>query len=114
MHRKHSTTPLVDLPIGTRASVRALRETDPAARRLMELGVVPGAAIELTGYAPLGGAIRVRLGGHQIALRREEAALIEIRLGAWNEDVADAAGSGPTGDGTGATVASSAARVFAA
>ncbi|MDX2197967.1 MAG: FeoA family protein [Phycisphaerae bacterium] len=111
MHRTHSPTPLVDLPIGTRASVRALRETDPAARRLMELGIVPGAAIELTGYAPLGGAIRVRLGGHQIALRREEAALIEIRVGGWIDEIAGS-GSGTAADSAG--VAPTAARVFAA
>jgi ferrous iron transport protein A len=48
-------------------------------RRLIELGLTAGTPVEMLGAAPLGGTVRVRCGGHQLALRTEEAQLVEVR-----------------------------------
>ena len=51
------------------------------AKRLRELGMTDGALVEVLGNAPLGGALRIRLGTYQLALRTEEAAIVEITSG---------------------------------
>ena len=48
------------------------------ARRLLEMGFLPGADIKLTGKGPLGNPLAFRVGLLHAALRSEEAALIEI------------------------------------
>lgn len=64
--------------------VRVLRVASPASgsgpvTRLMELGLIPGASVEVLHEAPFGGdpmAVRVR--GTLIALRRAEAQWVEV------------------------------------
>lgn len=45
---------------------------------LMALGMLPGDELEVVNLAPFGGPLAVRVNGTKIALRRSEAALIEI------------------------------------
>ncbi len=50
-------------------------------RRLMELGLLEGAQVELVHQAPFGGdPIAIRVRGALIALRRAEANLLEVRV----------------------------------
>lgn len=49
-------------------------------RRLLEMGLTQGTRVEVLGSAPFGGTLRVRCGGHQLALRNAEANLVEVRL----------------------------------
>jgi len=54
-------------------------DSDPITLRLMELGLVQGSRVELVHEAPYGGdPIAVRVRGTLIALRRSEAARVEI------------------------------------
>ncbi len=46
--------------------------------RLMEMGLIEGALVELLGRAPLGDPLHVRLGDYQLSLRRDEADLVDI------------------------------------
>ncbi len=63
---------------GERAKVTRL-DGDPAVRRrLMELGIVPGTAIELVRRAPLGDPIELSVRGVHLSLRRTEASLIHV------------------------------------
>jgi ferrous iron transport protein A len=51
------------------------------ALRLIELGFVPGEALEVIAEArPGGDPIAVRIGGTNFALRRREAAAVQVRL----------------------------------
>ena len=47
-------------------------------RRLMELGFVPGAEIELVNVAPLGDPLEVLVRGSRMSIRRAEAAVLEV------------------------------------
>ena len=47
-------------------------------RRLMEMGIVPGAVIMIERLAPLGDPIEIRIGDSRISLRKIEAAMIEV------------------------------------
>ena len=69
---------LATLGIGAKARVVAVRGSGPVARRLMEMGVVPGAPIRVIKAAPLGDPIEVRVRGYHLALRRAEAQTILV------------------------------------
>jgi len=63
---------------GEHATVARL-DGDPAVRRrLMELGLVPGTAVELVRRAPLGDPIELAVRGVHLSLRRTEASLIHV------------------------------------
>jgi ferrous iron transport protein A len=52
--------------------------TGAVARRLMEMGVVPGAPVRVIKSAPLGGPLEIRVRGYHLALRRTEAQTIMV------------------------------------
>jgi len=47
-------------------------------RRLLDMGVVPGAEIEVVRIAPLGDPVEYRLRGYRLSLRRSEATLVMV------------------------------------
>ena len=54
-------------------------EGDPAiARRLMELGLVPGTSVQMIRRAPLGDPLELATRGMHLSLRRSEARLIHV------------------------------------
>ncbi|MBA2734397.1 MAG: ferrous iron transport protein A [Acidobacteria bacterium] len=69
---------LARLPIGAQARVIAVNGSGAIARRLMEMGVVPGAPIRVIKTAPLGDPIEIRVRGYHLALRRTEAQTISV------------------------------------
>ena len=72
---------LANLPFGAQARVLAVNGTGAVARRLMEMGVVPGAQVRVIKAAPLGDPIEVRVRGYHLALRRTEAQTITVIAG---------------------------------
>jgi ferrous iron transport protein A len=69
---------LAKLPIGKQARVLGVNGSGAIARRLMEMGVVPGAPIRVIKAAPLGDPIEIRVRGYHLALRRTEAQTIAV------------------------------------
>jgi ferrous iron transport protein A len=69
---------LKDLSIGAKATVTAVTETNAATRRLMEMGVVPGVTVKMVKAAPFGDPIEIRVRGYSLAMRKSEAASIEV------------------------------------
>ena len=49
-------------------------------RRLIDMGVVAGAEVEVQRVAPLGDPVEIKIKGYDLALRREEAANIQVDL----------------------------------
>jgi Fe2+ transport system protein FeoA len=66
------------LPHGTEARVVSVEGEGAVARRLLEMGVVPGAPVCVIKAAPLGDPIEVRVRGYHLALRRAEAQTIRV------------------------------------
>ena len=66
------------LPLGVEAVVRHVSSARPIARRLLELGLVPGTRIRITRIAPLGDPLELRLRNYSLSIRRSEAAAIEV------------------------------------
>lgn len=69
---------LTNLPIGQDARVTAVNGTGAITRRLMEMGVVPGASVKVVKMAPFGDPIEIRVRGYSLAMRRTEADAIEV------------------------------------
>jgi Fe2+ transport system protein FeoA len=70
---------LADLAPGEEGTVEVLDLAEPDARRLMELGFVPGARV-VAGRAAPGGDPRVfRVDGSEFALRKATAARVLLR-----------------------------------
>lgn len=71
---------LAVLELRRRARIVSVGGAVPLRRRLLEMGVLPGTAIEVIRVAPLGDPIEVRLRGYALSLRREDARAIGVEL----------------------------------
>lgn len=69
---------LDELKDGERGVIADLHCPPAVARRLMELGLVPGTAIEVVRRAPLGDPLEVAVRGVRLSVRRVEAHQIHI------------------------------------
>ena len=76
--RDNGAVPLDSLARGTEARVYRVGGEGPVARRLMEMGIVPGAPVSVVRAAPFGDPIEVRIRGYHLALRRSEASTIQV------------------------------------
>ncbi len=63
---------------GQPAYVVGVEHGHPLRRRLLELGCVRGAPIQVLRSAPGGDPVELRLGGTDLALRRSDLAAIEV------------------------------------
>ncbi len=55
--------------------------SDPElAGRMIEVGIIPGAAITRLSRAPFKGALLVEVNNHKIAVRKRELEAIEVRI----------------------------------
>lgn len=75
---ERGATTLNVLTHGLEARVVSVEGEGVVARRLMEMGVVPGAPVCVIKAAPLGDPIEVRVRGYHLALRRAEAQTIRV------------------------------------
>ncbi len=56
-------------------------------RRLLDMGVVSGATVEVQRVAPLGDPVEIKVKGYDLALRKEEAADIQVEVAYLNSDM---------------------------
>ena len=63
---------------GSHCKVAKLHASGPLKQRLLSFGMMKGVQIELLEYSPTKSTVEVKVGKMRIALRKEEAELIEI------------------------------------
>ena len=68
------------IPQGVEARVSSVEVTSAHSLRLMEMGIVPGAAVRVVKAAPLGDPIQVCVRNYHLALRCSEAKSIDVTL----------------------------------
>ncbi|MDX1403906.1 MAG: FeoA family protein [Woeseiaceae bacterium] len=71
---------LASLQRGRKYVIRNITSADPEIQRLMVLGLVEGAEIELASAAIGGDPIEFRMFGNAISLRREQAQHFEVAV----------------------------------
>lgn len=69
---------LGDLKTGQSAKISKISVSGALKRRLMDMGVVPGADVRVEKVAPLGDPIEVRIKSYALSLRLGEARQIEV------------------------------------
>jgi len=70
---------LASLAPGRTARVVGVDGSGPESERLLDLGFVPGTAVEILKRAPLGDPTVYGLRGYRICLRASEAGLVRVR-----------------------------------
>jgi len=73
-----NVVPLDRLTPGASAIIMGIEGDGPLARRLMDLGLVPGTAIRFVRSAPLGDPLELVVRGTHLSLRRSEAARVHV------------------------------------
>ena len=69
---------LNNLKTGHSATVTIIHNKSTERRRLFDLGILPGTRIENVMSSPLGDPVAYRIRNSVVALRREQAILIEV------------------------------------
>lgn len=67
---------ILDLKPGQRSRITGWTSAAPPAR-LLEMGLLPGAEVELIRFAPLGDPIDIKVRGFHLSIRKSEAQLVE-------------------------------------
>jgi Fe2+ transport system protein FeoA/Mn-dependent DtxR family transcriptional regulator len=70
--------PLGELPVGDRARVVEIGGVGKHQRRMLDMGFVPGAEVDVIRKAPLGDPIEYRIKGTAVALRQQDADTILV------------------------------------
>ena len=82
-------TSLSNLRLGTNARVIGLKEDtaeDPIAKRLSNLGFVPGRTVTPLRRAPLGDPVVYLVADYELCLRRHEARMVQVEVLTEAED----------------------------
>lgn len=73
---------LKDLRVGERARVAGFLNDGEGGgayrRKLLSLGLTPGAELAVTRVAPMGDPVEIRVRGFALSVRREEAAALSV------------------------------------
>ena len=76
-----NVSPLSQAKSGDRCVVLDIAAEPPEMRsRLYALGVIPGSALEVLRFAPLGDPMQVKVGGSFLSIRRSEAEIISVEI----------------------------------
>lgn len=77
-HNSQDATSLSDLPKGKGGIVHKILAKGLLKQKLLNMGFIPGAEIQMIRNAPLRDPIEIGIQYYMISLRRTEAALIQI------------------------------------
>ncbi len=69
---------LKELKPNESAVIKSIGGSGPIRRRLMDMGVTPGAKIIMKKVAPLGDPIEIHIRGYELSIRKSEADQITV------------------------------------
>lgn len=69
---------VLDMKPGQRATVLKVSAEGAIRQRLLDMGILPKAMLEVARIAPGGGPIWIKLGNSQFALRSREALAVQV------------------------------------
>ena len=68
-----------EVAIGDSATIVKLHGDGALRRHLMDLGLIKGTQFRVVKVAPLGDPIQISVRGYELSIRKEEAAIVEVR-----------------------------------
>lgn len=78
MFKQSGNQVLTQVPKGCRCRIRRHMAQGAVRRRLLDLGFLPDAEVEMIRCATLGDPLEMRVGDYYVTLRKREADLIEV------------------------------------
>lgn len=78
MSMENRNIKLRQMTVGQKAVIAAIAADGELGRRIRDMGLVPGATIEIVGRAPLKDPVALRLQGFTLTLRNNEADWITV------------------------------------
>ncbi len=75
-----SVKALSEMKVGERGRISKVGGSGQVHRRILDMGVIPPATVEVKRIAPMGDPIWIRLRGYQLSLRKEEAANVHVEV----------------------------------
>lgn len=69
---------LKDAQVGEIVTVARLHGEGPIKRRIMDMGITKGVAIQVRKVAPLGDPMELNVRGYELSIRKADAAMIEL------------------------------------
>lgn len=69
---------LKELKPAETAIIKSIGVSGPVKRRLMDMGITPGAKVMMRKVAPLGDPIEINVRGYELTLRKSEAEQITV------------------------------------
>jgi DtxR family Mn-dependent transcriptional regulator len=84
------TMSIADLDPGQRGRVTQVESSGAVRQRLLDMGLLPDAVVELARVAPAGDPVWIKLQGYELALRRSEAKAVAIQIESGASDEAAA------------------------
>ncbi len=70
---------LNQLKIGETGNIASIDGPPDVRRRLLEMGLTPGARVRVVRFAPLGDPIDIEVRGYHLSLRKHEASRIALK-----------------------------------
>lgn len=71
---------LDQMSVGAKGQVVSVDGRSSLVRRMMEMGIVPGAAVRVIKSAPLGDPLEISVRSYRLALRRAEAQAVTVAI----------------------------------
>ena len=71
---------LSEMKVGERGRISKVGGSGQVHRRILDMGVIPPATVEVERIAPMGDPIWIKLRGYQLSLRKEEAANVHMEV----------------------------------
>lgn len=71
---------LSEMKVGERGRISKVGGSGQVHRRILDMGVIPPATVEVERIAPMGDPIWIRLRGYQLSLRKEEASNVHVEV----------------------------------
>ena len=68
------------LPLGQEAVITAVGGEGALRCRLLDMGLIPKTRVRVEKVAPLGDPLELRVRGHSLSLRKEDAGKIEVEV----------------------------------
>lgn len=69
---------LKDAKIGDTVKVVKLHGEGPVKRRIMDMGITKGVAVQVRKVAPLGDPMELNVRGYELSVRKADAEMIEV------------------------------------
>jgi len=74
------------MSVGQTGTIARVKGGDAIGARIREMGLVPGAEVLIMGRAPLNDPVHIKLHGHDLTLRNNEADHILVKVAETGED----------------------------